>query len=342
MNYLDYMVKEAKNLLAIDSPSGYTKEVAEYVMEQYKMLGYEPKMTVKGGILVELGGKDRENGVLLQAHIDTLGAMVTKIRRNGQLKVTPIGGLNPNNVETENCRIITKFNGTYEGTFQLRNASIHVNRRYNEKLRDYTEMEVVLDECVKSKEETQALGIMPGDIVCFEPRTRITKSGFIKSRFLDDKLSVAILLGYAKYLKEENVIPERTIYQHITVYEEVGHGGASSVPEGVTEVISVDMGCVGKGLQCDETQVSICAKDSRGPYSYDVVTGLIKAAKEKNVDFAVDVYPSYSSDADITLAAGYDVKHGLIGPGVYASHGYERSHKKGVQNTFDLLVAYLG
>lgn len=134
------MVEEAKNLLAIDSPSGYKKEVAEYVMEQYKMLGYEPKMTVKGEILVELGGKDRENGVLLQAHIDTLGAMVTKIRRNGQLKVTPIGGLNANNVETENCRVITKFNGIYEGTFQLRNASVHVNRRYNEKSRDYTEI----------------------------------------------------------------------------------------------------------------------------------------------------------------------------------------------------------
>ncbi len=342
MRYLDYMVEQAKKILAIDSPSGYTKEIAEYMIEQYKALGYEPKMTKKGGILVDLGGKHTKDAVLLQAHMDTLGAMVTKIRTNGQLKIAPIGGLNANNVEAENCRIITKFNGIYEGTFQLQNASVHVNWEYNEKHREYTEMEVVLDEMVKEKEETKALGIMPGDIVCFDPRTVITKSGFIKSRFLDDKLSVAILLGYAKYLKEENIIPERRIYQHITVYEEVGHGGAASVPEGVTEVISVDMGCVGREVQCDETQVSICAKDSRGPYNYDVVTGLIAAAKEKNVDFAVDVYPNYRSDADVTLAAGYDVKHGLIGPGVYASHGYERSHKKGVQNTFDLLVAYLG
>lgn len=172
---------------------------------------------------------------------------------------------------------------------------------------------------------------MAGDFVCFDPRTTVTKTGYIKSRFLDDKLSVGILLGYAKYLKEENITTERMVYQHITVYEEVGHGGAASIPEGVTEVISVDMGCVGDGLSCKETQVSICAKDSRGPYNYDVVTGLIKAAKDNDLDFAVDVYPYYGSDADVALTAGYDVRHGLIGAGVYASHGYERSHKDGVK-----------
>ena len=199
-----------------------------------------------------------------------------------------------------------------------------------------------MDELVHSKEDVEKLGVMPGDFVCFDPRTTVTKTGYIKSRFLDDKLSVGILLGYAKYLKEENITTERMVYQHITVYEEVGHGGAASIPEGVTEVISVDMGCVGDGLSCKETQVSICAKDSRGPYNYDVVTGLIKAAKDNDLDFTVDVYPYYGSDADVALTAGYDVRHGLIGAGVYASHGYERSHKDGVKNTFELLRAYLG
>ena len=258
------------------------------------------------------------------------------------LKLTAIGGMNPNNAEAENCRVITRFSGIYEGTFQLNNASVHVNGEYSDKKRKYDEMEVVLDELVSSKEDTEKLGIMAGDVVCFDPRTTVTKSGFIKSRFLDDKLSVGILLGYAKYLKKENVTTDRAIYQHITVYEEVGHGGAASIPKGVTEVISVDMGCVGDGLSCKENQVSICAKDSRGPYNYEVVTGLIKAAKENKLDFAVDVYPFYGSDADVALTAGYDVKHGLIGSGVYASHGYERSHRDGVKNTFLLLKAYLG
>jgi putative aminopeptidase FrvX len=342
MEYLDYILEETKKILAIDSPSGYTKEVAEYVVKEYEALGYQPKMTVKGGIIVNLGGKDVENAVLLEAHIDTLGAMVTEIKSNGRLKLAPIGGMNANNAEAENCRIITRFDGKYEGTFQIENASTHVNGDYNDTSRGYKVMEVVIDENVKTKEDTKKLGIMPGDFVCFDPRTTITESGFIKSRFLDDKLSVGILLGYAKYLKEEKIEPDRAIYQHITVFEEVGHGGASSIPDGVTEVIAVDMGCVGEGLQCDEFQVSICAKDSRGPYSYDVVNGLVKAAKDNDINFAIDVYPYYGSDADVALIAGYDVKHGLIGPGVYASHSYERSHKDGVKNTFELLKAYLG
>ncbi len=341
-DYVDYMVEETRKILAIDSPSGYTREVADYVMEEYKKLGYEPQLTVKGGILVAIGGRDKENAVQLEAHIDTLGAMVAEIKSNGRLRVTAVGGMNANNAEAENCKVITRFNGNYEGTLQLINASIHVNDEYDGIKRSYDSVEVILDENVKTKEDTEKLGIMTGDFVCFDPRTTVTKSGYIKSRFLDDKLSVGILLGYAKYLKEEHVTPERMIYQHITVFEEVGHGGAASIPEGVTEVISVDMGCVGEGLACDETQVSICAKDSHGPYHYDVVSGLIKAAKENNIDFAVDVYPHYGSDADVALTAGYDVRHGLIGAGVYASHGYERSHVDGVKNTFGLLKAYLG
>lgn len=341
--YVEYMVEETKKILAIDSPSGYTAEVADYVMKAYQKLGYEPKLTTKGGVLVALGGKDKKNAVMLEAHIDTLGAMVAQIKSDGRLRVTPIGGMNANNAEAENCRIHTRFGKkVYEGTLQLANASIHVNGDYNDKKRTFDETEIVLDEKVHSREDVEALGIITGDIVCFDPRTTVTESGYIKSRFLDDKLSVGILLGYARYLKEENVTPERMIYQHITVFEEVGHGGAASIPEGVTEVISVDMGCVGDGLACEETQVSICAKDSHGPYHYDVVTGLIAAAKREELDFAVDVYPHYGSDADVALTAGYDVRHGLIGAGVYASHGYERSHVDGVKNTFKLLCAYLG
>ncbi len=341
-SYVDYMVEETKKILTIDSPSGYTKQVAEYVMGEYRALGYEPQLTVKGGILVSLGGKNKEDAVMLEAHIDTLGGMVREIKGDGRLKISPIGGMNANNAEAENCRIATRFSGVYEGTCQLENASVHVNGDYSDKKRTFDEVEIVIDEPVSSKEDVEKLGIMVGDFVCFDPRTVVTKSGYIKSRFLDDKLSVGILLGYAKYLKEEKVTPERAVYQHITVYEEVGHGGAASIPQGVTEVISVDMGCIGTGLTCKETQVSICAKDSRGPYNYDVVTGLIEAAKRENLDFAVDVYPYYGSDADVALTAGYDVRHGLIGAGVYASHGYERSHKDGVWNTFALLCSYLG
>ena len=339
--YLDYILEETKKILAIDSPTGYTDNAADFVMEEYEKLGYCPVKTEKGGVLIDLGGKEEENAILVEAHIDTLGGMVSEIKANGRLRLTPLGGMNPNNGESENCHIITRSGKIYEGTFQLNNASIHVNGDYSDTKREYEKMEVVIDEKTKSKEETEKLGIMVGDIVAFDPRTTITESGYIKSRFLDDKLSVGIFLGFAKFLKDENITPQRKIYQHITVYEEVGHGACGTVPEGTTEILSVDMGCVGEGLQCTEHQVSICAKDSCGPYTYDVVTDLINAAKENNIDFAVDVYPHYGSDADAALKAGYDVRHGLIGAGVYASHGYERSHVDGVRNTFELMKAYL-
>ena len=200
--YVEYMVEETKKILAIDSPSGYTAEVADYVMKEYQKLGYEPKLTTKGGVLVALGGKDKKNAVMLEAHIDTLGAMVAQIKSDGRLRVTPIGGMNANNAEAENCRIHTRFGEkVYEGTLQLANASIHVNGDYNDKKRTFDETEIVLDEKVHSREDVEALGIMTGDIVCFDPRTTVTESGYIKSRFLDDKLSVGILLGYARYLK---------------------------------------------------------------------------------------------------------------------------------------------
>lgn len=340
--YVDYIMEQAKNLLAIDSPSGYGREVTEYLLKELEALGVQARRTVKGGVIADFGGRNKEDGILLEAHCDTLGGMVAQIKENGRLKLTNIGGMKPANAEAENVRIITKADGIYEGTCQLVDASVHVNGSYEKTERTWDTVEVLVDEDVTCREDAVKLGIMPGDYVCFEPRTRITPSGYIKSRFLDDKLSVGILLGYARYLKEENVTPERMIYQHITVFEEVGHGGAASIPEGVTEVISVDMGCVGDGLACEETQVSICAKDSHGPYHYDVVTGLIAAAKREELDFAVDVYPHYGSDADVALTAGYDVRHGLIGAGVYASHGYERSHVDGVKNTFKLLCAYLG
>lgn len=289
--YAEYAARQAMELLAIDSPTGFTARAADWVQRAFEELGYTARRTAKGGVLVDLGG--RGDGLLL------------------------------------------------EGTFQLCNASVHVNGQYGDTKRTFDSCEVVLDEDVKSAEETRTLGVEVGDVVCFEPRTRLTASGYIKSRFLDDKLSVGILLGLAKYLKDTGTVPQRHVYLHVTVYEEVGHGGAANVPQGVTEAISVDMGCVGEGLQCTERQVSICAKDSGGPYSYEVVGKLIDAARRTGADYAVDVYPHYGSDVEATLSAGHDLRHGLIGAGVYASHGYERSHVDGVWNTLKVLAGYL-
>ena len=340
-SYADYAWQQAAAVLAIDSPAGFTGKAALWVKEAFENLGFPASITTKGGIFINLGGKAENDALLLEAHVDTLGGMIAQIKGNGRLKLTKIGGMRAENGEAENARVYTRDGRIYEGTLQLINASVHVNPDYKTAKRDFDTTEIVLDEDVKSADDVRKLGMEVGDFVCFEPRTRRTASGYLKSRFLDDKLSVGILLGFAKYLADNDIVPERKIYVHITVYEEVGHGGASNVPDGVTEAISVDMGCVGDGLTCTERQVSICAKDSAGPYSYEVVGKLIDAAKKTDADYAVDVYPFYSSDVDVTLGAGFDIRHGLIGPGVYASHGYERSHIDGVYNTLKVLCGYL-
>ena len=340
-DYANDAWERAAELLAIDSPSGFTEKAALWVRNAFEALGFPAKITVKGGVLTDLGGQDTENGLLLEAHTDTLGGMVCRIKDNGRLQLTKIGGMRAENGETENLRVYTREGKIYDGTLQLCNASVHVNGSYGDAKRDFDTTEVVLDEDVKSAEDVRKLGIEVGDFVCFDPRTRRTNSGYLKSRFLDDKLSVGILLGFAKYLADSKITLSRKTFVHVTVYEEVGHGGAASVPTGVTEAISVDMGCVGEGLSCTERQVSICAKDSGGPYSYEVVGKLIAAAKKTGADYAVDVYPHYGSDVEATLSAGHDLRHGLIGPGVYASHGYERSHIDGVYNTLKVLCGYL-
>ena len=339
--YAKYATEKAKELLSIDSPTGFTDRAADWVQNAFTDLGFEARRTVKGGVLVDFGGEKGQDGLILMAHTDTLGGMVAEVKANGRLRIVPLGGLSPQNIETENVRVYTRDGRVIEGTCQLINASTHVNGKFGSEPRSFDTLEIVLDEPVTTAEEARGYGIETGDPVCFEPRTRVTASGYIKSRFLDDKLSVGILLGLGKYLKDTGAELSRPVYAHITVYEEVGHGASASIPEGVTEALSVDMGCVGEGLRCTERQVSICAKDSGGPYAYDMVGRLIAAAKKEGADYAVDIYPHYGSDVEASLKGGFDIRHGLIGPGVYASHGYERSHLDGVCSTLKLLKGFL-
>lgn len=336
--YLNYALRQLEAIVNIPSPSGFTAEAVLYCSNEFANMGYTPEITPKGGLLVCLGGEGE--GLLLGAHIDTLGAMVREVKANGALRVAPVGGLQANNTETETVHVYTRAGKVLEGTLQLENASVHVNGEYSKTQRTFDTLELLLDAKTHSAAETRALGVDVGDYVAVEPRFNVTETGFIKSRFLDDKLSAAILLAYAKYLKDTGRRPRRRVYVDFTVFEEVGHGGAV-IPQDVVEMLSVDMGCVGTGLQCDETMVSICVMDSKGPSHKAVVDGLVEAALRAGVRYALDVYPHYSSDADVAVCAGNDVRHCVVGAGVYASHGYERSHIEGLANTFDLLNSYI-
>ena len=336
-HYIDFIAEQLKTLTAIPSPSGYTKNATDYLMKLLQDMGYEPKLSRKGNVFVTIGGEGEP--LVLAAHVDTLGAMVRSIKDNGRLRPTTLGGHVWSTADGENCTIHTRDGKVYTGVVLNTEPSAHVADKKVETLEE--NMEILLDEPVSTKAETLALGIQTGDIIAMDPRTVITESGYIKSRFLDDKLSASILLGIAKIVKDESLSFHRKVSLLFTVYEEVGHGG-SFVPEDTTEMISVDMGCVGADLGCTERMVSICAKDSGGPYNYDLVTELSELAKANGLDYAIDVYPHYGSDVEASLRGGFDIRHGLIGPGVYASHNYERSHIDGVRNTIALLKAYLG
>ena len=336
---VDYTVEQLVNLCEIPSPSGFTHAARQYLMDELTRLEYAPTRTRKGSVLCNLGGEG--DGLVLAAHVDTLGAMVRSIKGSGRLRMTMVGGFPWNYIETENVTVHTRDGKTYSGTVQIANPSTHVNSKAAEAKRDDNVMEIVLDEKVKSKEDVEKLGIGTGDFVSFSPRTVVTESGFIKSRHLDDKASAAILLALARWLKIAGRTPTRQLWILFTTYEEVGHGGCAGIPDGVSEMISVDMGCVGDDLAADETMVSICAKDSAGPYDYDVTNALVSVAKDLELAHALDIYPYYGSDVDMTLRAGYDIRHGLLGPGVFASHGYERTHREGLENTLKLLAAYV-
>jgi putative aminopeptidase FrvX len=339
---IDYVVEAFSTLANIPSPSGNTEKVMAWVAAELERLGVQHAKTNKGAVLATIPGENDDKHRLLTAHVDTLGAMVKEIKGNGRLKLALIGGFEFNAIEGEHCQIETDNGRVYTGTILSTKASVHVYGREAGKMeRTEQNMEVRLDEKVKSKEEVLALGIRVGDFVSFDPRVIVTESGFIKSRHIDDKASVAILLGVIKHLRETGTTLPYTTHFLISNNEEIGYGGNSGIPEKTVEYLAVDMGAIGDGQTTDEYCVSICAKDSSGPYHYGLRKHLVRLAEENGLHYQVDIYPYYGSDASAALRAGYDIVHGLVGPGVDASHSHERTHKEALDNTAKLVLAYL-
>lgn len=337
---IDYIIKTLEALVNIPSPSGYTKEVMEFVKAEAESFGYTTQYSHKGGLIISVKGK-KEETLGLSAHVDTLGAMVRSVDSEGTLKFTLVGGYTMHSVEGAYCKIHTRDGRTYTGTILIKSSSVHSYDDARTMERTDRNMLVRIDEPVKSKEDVLALGINNGDYISFDAKFQVTDSGFIKSRHLDDKASVAVILGMLKEMSEGELIPERSLKILISNYEEVGFG-ASWLPQEIKEFLAIDMGAVGDDLNGSEYKVSICAKDSRGPYDYEMTNHLITLAKENAVDYVVDIFPHYGSDVSAALAGGNDIRGALIGQGVHASHGMERTHKSGIENTLKLLKLYVG
>jgi len=338
MTYKEYMVETLCDLCAIPSPTGYTHRAEKHLLQLLADMGYEPWQTNKGNVMCCLGGEG--DALLLSAHADTLGLIVRAIKSNGRIRYEPLNGYTHLAAITENVTLYTRAGKAITGVIQCTKPSVHVWGSQDKADLDGN-MEILLDEPVHSAQDVRALGIEVGDMIAYDPRTVVTAGGYIKSRHLDDKAGCAILLALAKWIKEENIALKRKVYLMFTVHEEVGHGGAAGIPQDVVEAVAVDMGAVGDDLGCDEQKVSICAKDSGGPYNYDVTGALIAAAQAAQCPYAVDIYPRYGSDVEATLSAGHDIRHGLIGPGVYASHGYERTHTDALAASLALLQKFV-
>ena len=330
-----------KDLVSIPSPTGYTEEAIRYTENFLNTYGIENKRTNKGALLATIKGQDDSKHRFLTAHVDTLGAMVKEIKPNGRLKLTMIGGFRWNACEGEYCKIHTADGTVYTGTILLTQTSVHVYQKMGEVKRDDDHMEVRIDAVTKSQADTIALGIEVGDFVSFEPRAELAGDGFLKSRHLDDKASVGILLYLIKQLKEQNITLPYTTHFLISNNEEIGYGGNSNIPPETVEYLAVDMGAIGDGQTTDEYSVSICAKDSSGPYHYGLRQHLVELAKKHEVDYRVDIYPYYGSDASAAIRAGFDIVHGLIGPGIDASHAFERTHISSIEHTANLLWHYM-
>ena len=335
----NYMLDVLRGILAVDSPSGFTDAVLKRLVKYVAQIGYGYEITNKGNLIVDIPGNS-DKTVALAAHLDTLGLVVRSVKSDGTLAFRKIGGVILNTVDGEYCNIHTRCGKVYTGTILSNSPSGHVYPDAHTRARDEDNMHVRLDEKVKNKEDVKKLGIDAGDFICYEPKMQVSESGFIKSRFLDDKLCVAILVDIMKQLKESDTKPAHNVKVIFTAYEEIGHG-MSYIPEGISEVVGVDMGCVGLDLNGNEYDVSIVAKDSSGPYDYELVTRLVNLAKANDVKYAMDIYDRYGSDVSAALRAGHDVKGVVIGPGVAASHGMERTHMDAVENTYKLLGAYL-
>ena len=335
---IDYL----KKLTSIASPTGFTREVSDYLVEEVERLGYTAIRTNKGGVNVVVKGKNDNKHRVVTAHVDTLGAMVRGVKADGRLKMAKIGGYPWNMIEGENCLVHVASTGeTVSGTILIHQTSTHVYRDAGTAERTEDNMEVRLDAKVRNEKETRDLGIDVGDFISYDPRTIITETGFIKSRFLDDKVSAAILLDLLRKYKEENIQLPHTTHFMFSVFEEVGHGANSNLPKEAVEYLAVDMGAMGDDQQTDEYTVSICVKDASGPYNYEFRNHLVQLAKENGIQYKLDIYPYYGSDASAAMRAGAEVKHALLGAGIESSHSYERTHIDSVEETYKMVNVYL-
>ena len=328
-----------RDFVEAPSPSGYRVKLLPVLQRYAEMFGCSITYDSHGTGYIALEGEDNSKTVLVSAHCDTIGMMVRNTNEDGTLRTRMIGGINYSSAEGETVTVHTRDGREYTGLMACKSHSVHVFDDARTLPRDEDNMIVILDEDVHSKADVKALGIRNGDYVSVAPRMEFT-NGYLKSRFIDDKALVACVFTVLKYMKENGLKPKYRTLLAFTFGEEILFG-ACYVPDEVKEYVALDIGLVGPDYDAPERGVAICAKDARSTYTYEMVNRMIAYAEKADVDYGVDIYHRYSTDATAAFLSRNDLQVAAFGMPTCCSHGRERAHMDGITGTCNLLLAYL-
>lgn len=332
-------------LLRIPSPAGRTDVIMQHVGERLQEIGLPFELTRRGAMIGRQPSADPNSHLdrAVVVHTDTIGCMVRDLKPNGRLEVVPIGTHSSRFSEGTRVSIFTDDpERTYSGTVLPTKASGHAfGDAIDEHPHTWDAVEVRVDEKVHSAGDLADLGIQVGDIVAQAAFPVITRSGFVTSRHLDDKAGVAAALAAFKAVIDHGCELEVAAHLLITISEEVGHGASSGVAHDVAELLSIDAAVVAPGQHSTETGTTIAMQDLHGPFDYHLTRRLAALGREHGLEIHRDVFRYYRSDVASALEAGAETRAALIGFGVDATHGHERTHLDSIVTTAELLALYL-
>ncbi len=336
-----YLQNQLLSLLQIPSPSGYTDQIVHYVCKELEALNIPYNVTRRGAIRATLQGTTDSFDRAICVHLDTLGAMVSRLKSNGRLSVRPIGTWSSRFAEGARVTIFAD-NDKYRGTLLPLKASGHV---YGQKIDTqkvaWDHIELRVDADCNNRSDLETCGFAPGNFVAVDPCPEIDENGYINSRHLDNKAGTAILLSVAKTIQDNTIKLPMDCHLLFTINEEIGIGATEVLYSDITEMIVIDSAMVAPKQRSNEHSTTLVMMDQAGPFDYHLNKKLATLCKNAQIPFERDLFEYYRSDSASAIEAGSDIRTALVGFGVDGSHGYERTHISSLKHTEKLILTYI-
>lgn len=336
---LSYLENTLRELLAVPSPTGMTDDVVRLCCRKLEELGIKYELTRRGAIRATLRGATYSPDRAIAAHLDTLGAMVKRLKDNGRIEVVPVGTWPARSAEGARVTLFAEEGRQHRGTLLPLKASGHVyNEGVDEQPAHWQNIELRLDEAVHSRADLEALELAPGDYVAIDPQPEFLDNGFWVSRFLDDKAGVAALLAAARAVVTQDIALPIDCHLLFTISEETGVGASHVLHGDCAELIAVDNGTIAEEQETSEYGVTIAMLDSSGPFDFYLSRRLVNLCRRFDLTYSRDVFRFYRSDAAAALEAGNDIRTALVCFALDSSHGHERTHRDSVATVASLLA----